>query len=210
MSTNLAHSYLADDPAPARPEERHGADRRNHIRAVPTSASSRTRPRVVYALITVAGLFLIVISQLLLSVGVSEGAYEIAGLEEQQKTLSRTYEDLSVQLDSVASPQNLAANAEALGMVRNTNASVFLRLSDGKVLGVPQAAKATAGSVIGAGGLVPNALLKKVPLVTQQPQPGAKNQSAPTQSNVPGPLPLQSGMLQGAALQSGLASPTTR
>lgn len=208
MSTNLARSHF--DMGSARPEEQEGVDPRRHIRAVTTSHSSRAKPRVIYALITVAGLFLIVVSQLLLSVGVSEGAYEIAGLEEQQKVLSRTYEDLSVKLDSVASPQNLAANAEALGMVRNTNASVFLRLSDGKVLGVPSAAKATTGSVIGGDGLVPNALLQEVPLVTQQAKADTEKQSAPTQPAASPPLPLQDGLLQGAALQSGLASPTTR
>ena len=41
------------------------------------------------------------------------------------------------------SPQYLAANAEALGMVPNAN-PVYLRLSDGAVLGQPTAAEPAA------------------------------------------------------------------
>lgn len=171
-----------------------------HIQVVPSSGRHSARPRVIYALITVAGLFLIVVGQLLLSVGLSEGAYEIAGLEEQQKTLSRTGQSLSVELDSVASPQNLAANAEALGMVRNTNPSVFLRLSDGLVLGVPAAATSSAGSVIGAGGLVPNSRLTGVPLVTAHKASPAGAQSAPSVGAATSPV----------ALQRGFPAPTTR
>lgn len=168
MSTNLAHDLRHHPLFVSTPSEE-GAER-THIRAV-TSPARRAKPRVLYALVTVAGLFMIVVSQLLLSVGVSEGAYEISGLQEQQKSLSRTAQSLAVQLDSVASPQNLAANAEALGMVRDTNPSAFLRLSDGKVLGVPRAAAKTTGSDIGAGKLVPNALLKP-PVVAKAPAAG--------------------------------------
>ena len=66
------------------------------------------------------------------------------------------------------SPQYLAANAEALGMVPNAN-PVYLRLSDGAVLGEPSAADGGARST---APLVPNALIDGVPLVTEQ-QTGA-------------------------------------
>ncbi|MBK5239069.1 MAG: hypothetical protein JJE28_08195, partial [Actinomycetales bacterium] len=105
----------------------------------------------------------------------------------------------------LASPQNLAANAEALGMVNN-NTPVYLRLSDGAVLGSPEAASAGAG-VIGGGTLVANSLLSNVPLVTtvaaeaaataaSQTAPGATGAGAsvPTPVVAVGPVPLQNGL----------------
>ena len=62
------------------------------------------------------------------------------------------------------SPQYLAVNAEALGMVPNAD-PVYLRLSDGAVLGEPTAAPGGAGH---PRPLVPNALIDGVPLVTEQ------------------------------------------
>lgn len=201
MSTNLATSHIsAPEYSPA--ADTH-PDRNFHVVA---ATGKRARPRVVYALVTVVGLFAIVVSQLLLSVGVSEGAYEISGLEATQKTLSRTSQSLSVQLDSVASPQNLAVNAEALGMVRNTNPSAFLRLSDGKVLGVPAAATSTPDSAIGAGDLVPNVLLKGVTAATATGvTPGTVGTAGNRQS-----APDSSGARVVVPLQGGLPSPTTR
>ena len=107
---------------------------RRHIEIVATRAQRRARPRLVYAAVTVAGLFAILIAQLLLSIMVSDGAYKIAALQGVQKELSRDQQTLSEQLHVLQSPQHLAANAESLGMVANTS-TAFLRLSDGKVIG---------------------------------------------------------------------------
>jgi hypothetical protein len=110
----------------------------------------------------------IVVTQLMLSIGVSQGAYQIEGLKEHQSQLSRSQQAVSERVDTLSSPQNLAANAEALGMVSN-GTPVYLRLSDGAVIGSPTAASASAGTVTGAGGnLVANALLAGTPLATQQ------------------------------------------
>lgn len=169
MSGNLAHDWAAERtpsdpshafPTPMRPGSPQDT-RPSHITIAPTRAQRRARPRLVYALIAATGILVIITGQLLLSVATSQATYEIDGLESEATALSRTWQSLTVELDSVASPQNLAAHAESLGMVRNTNPSVFLRLSDGAVLGHPAAATQAAGSVIGAGGLVPNSLLNK-------------------------------------------------
>jgi hypothetical protein len=136
-----------------------------HIEIVSTRAQRRARPRMVYAAVTVAGLFAILIAQLLLSIMVSDGAYKIAALQGVQKELSRDQQTLSEQLHVLQSPQHLAANAESLGMVANTS-TAFLRLSDGKVIGKAVAAKATGGSVIGSDGalLIADSLLTSIPL----------------------------------------------
>lgn len=137
-----------------------------HIEIVSTRSQRRARPRIVYALSAVAGMATIVIVQLLLSVGISQGAYEVSRLQASQVELGRTAESVTEDLVRISSPQSLAANAEALGMVSNSN-PVYLRLSDGAVLGAPASATGSQG---GSASLVPNALLAGVPLVTQLPQ----------------------------------------
>ncbi|MBG6058355.1 hypothetical protein RCH16_002785 [Cryobacterium sp. MP_M5] len=163
MSDNLARVLRPNwdntpDPVQA-PDTR-------HIEIVSTRSQRRARPRIVYALSAVAGMATIVIVQLLLSVGISQGAYEVSRLQASQVELGRTAESVTEDLVRISSPQSLAANAEALGMVSNSN-PVYLRLSDGAVLGAPASATGSQG---GSASLVPNALLAGVPLVTQLPQ----------------------------------------
>lgn len=143
------------------------AEWRPAIQVVATRSQRKARPRVFYAIVTVGVVFGIIIANLLLSVAVASGAYEIAGLQQSNKELGRTYQTMNQDLDRLASPQNLAANAEALGMVNNST-PVYLRLSDGAVLGTPEPASATAGVIAGAEGAVPNALLSDVSLVTKK------------------------------------------
>ncbi|MEO7005717.1 MAG: hypothetical protein ABI275_06295 [Terrimesophilobacter sp.] len=143
-----------------------------HIEIVSTRSQRRARPRMVYAAVTIAGLFAILIAQLLLSIAVSDGAYQIAALQGVQRELSRDQQTLTEQLHVLQSPQHLAANAQELGMVANTS-TAFLRLADGAVIGTPAAATAIGGSVIGADGalLVPDSLLKNLPLAAQTAPP---------------------------------------
>ena len=84
---------------------------------------------------------MIVVAQMLLSIAVTQGAYEVDAYQIAQAKLARQEQQLREDLDRVQSPQYLAANAEALGMVPNAN-PVYLRLSDGGVLGQPAAAMA--------------------------------------------------------------------
>lgn len=140
---------------PARPERA-----RPQLRPAP---EPRRRPRLAYAVTALAGIGAIVIAQLLFSVAMTEGAYEIEGYKVAQIKLDRETQVLREQIDALESPQFLAANAEALGMVPNA-APVYLRLSDGAVLGQPTAA---AGGAVGAGS-VANSLITDAPLVTEQ------------------------------------------
>lgn len=172
------------------------------FRVVATRAQRKARPRVFYAVVTMSVIFGIIVAQLLLSVAVSSGAYEISGLQAQNRELDRTHQSVSQDLDRLASPQNLAANAESLGMVSN-NTPVYLRLSDGAVLGSPVAASADAGAT-GGGILVSNSLLSNVPLVTTvaaaAAADSAQSTATATGTSVPspvvpaGPLPLANGL----------------
>ncbi|MCS5713311.1 hypothetical protein NVV95_01955 [Herbiconiux sp. CPCC 205716] len=131
------------------------------IQVVPTRQQRRARPKIAYAAVVVAGVLAIVITQLMLSIGLSDGAYEISSLQSQQKELDRTNQTLSEQYDSLSSPQNLAASAEKLGMVANST-PVYLRLSDGAVLGSPAAATGATGAITAGQSLIPNASLNPV------------------------------------------------
>jgi len=196
MSDNLARVLTEQT---LRPEftERTGADERRHIEIV--SPSTHTRPRVVYALSAVACVGAVIVAQLLLSVGISQGAYEISALRASQVELGRTADSVSEDLIRVSSPQSLAANAEALGMVSNSTPA-YLQLSNGAVLGAPTSA---SGGAAGAASLVPNALLTGVPLVTQLPA-GGQGTSVASGAPAAGTAPAA------VTVVDGLPSPTTR
>lgn len=156
--------------AVAAPGRRRQAPPPRHIEIVPARHQKRARPRAAYALMTVGGLFAILVAQLLLSIVVSEGAYQIAGLQQEQRELTRDQQVLSEELQVLESPQHLAANAEALGMVTNSG-TAYLRLADGAVLGAPVAAKASNGIRLGPDGgpLIANQLLDGVPVTAAEP-----------------------------------------
>lgn len=181
--------------------------RLRHIEIVATRSQRRARPKIAFALSAVAGVAVIIVAQLLLSVGISQGAYEVSRLQASQTELSRTAESVTEDLVRVSSPQSLAANAEAIGMISNSN-PVYLRLSDSAVLGAPSSA---TGSQAGAASLVPNALLTGVPLVTQPAQ--ATGQGASVAGAATSPATETAPTASTAAVPApgaGLPTPTTR
>ncbi|KQW05463.1 hypothetical protein ASC66_10675 [Leifsonia sp. Root4] len=173
MSDNLARTsaHYARPAHPAAPS----APTRTHIEIVPSREQRKARPKLAYGLTAVLGIIAIIAAQLVLSVVTSQGAYDIAALQLQQKEATRDAQILTEDLDRMKSPQFLAANAQALGMVTNANPA-YLQLSDGAVLGQPFGEQGT--SATGASALVPNALLSGVPLVTEQ-APDAAAAEAP-------------------------------
>jgi hypothetical protein len=178
---------LPDTTRPRRP---------GHLEVVSSRSQRRARPRTLYAVVAVASLLVIVVAQLLLSIAISQGAYTLNGLQAEQTGLQRSLQAASEDLTRVSSPQNLAANANALGMVSNSNPA-YLRLSDGAVLGAPIAASGAAGTVTGGqGNLVPNSLLSGVALVNAPPsttaQPGnSAGAGAATAPTTAPTVPLQ-------------------
>ncbi len=194
MSDNLARASAAFDPGPSEHELFDVASpSRRGFRLVTPVPSGRARPRIFYALTAVAGVAAIIVAQLLLSVGISQGAYEISSLQSRHSELGRTAAGVSEDLARVSSPQSLAASAEGLGMVSNSN-PVYLQLSDGAVLGAPASA---SGSQAGAASLVPNALLSEAALLAQSTDGFVASKGAVAVSPVP-------------IVPAGLAAPTTR
>ena len=201
MSAAAAFALPERRPQPKR------ADDTRHIEIVTTRSQRLARPRLAYSLIIIAGLFAVLASQLLLSIALADGAYQISALQTEQKEVSRAQQSVTEELNVLQSPQNLAARAESLGLVSNNNA-VYLNLANGAVLGSPTAAKAGAGSVIGANGnlLIANSLLADVPSTMTPVAPTADTQTAPTTG-----APSTSASAESVASTStGIPGPTTR
>jgi hypothetical protein len=201
--------------ATARPRIRPSAEPApRHIEVVATRGQRRARPRTVYALIVVGGLFVVLLAQLLLSIGLSDGAYAIQSLQQQQKELDRTHQSLTEDVDRLSSPQNLARNAQALGMVASASPS-FLSL-DGTIQGTPQAEDG-ATTPLTADTLIGNSLLSGVPLtIESDPARRAAAVQAATAEAAGGvtagtvSAPPTSGAASGLASATAIPTPTTR
>lgn len=204
MSASAAMRTSAALSLPERtPRHKPVADTR-HIEIVTTRSQRRARPRLAFSFIIIAGLFAVLASQLLLSIALADGAYQISALQADQKELSRAQQSVTEELNVLESPQNLAARAESLGLVSN-NSAVYLNLATGAVMGSPSAAKPGAGSVVGANGslLIPNLLLAGVP-ATMTPSETA------VATQVPGAPAPTSPTGSVASTSTGIPGPTTR
>lgn len=169
MSTNLAY---AQPLPPQQPSQRP-----THIEIVTTKAQRKARPRVLYAVVTVASMFVILAAQLLLSIVVTQGAYQIDSLQDQQKLLSRSEQNLLESLALQSSSQNLAAQAAGFGMVPNSS-PYSLNVADGSVFRLPGSADPTGCG--GVCGLVGNTLLTGMPLASAESAAAQEAEAAAT------------------------------
>ena len=170
-----------------------------HIEIVTSKAQRHARPKVVHAVVTLGALFVIFAAQLLLSIAVSDGAYQIAALQQTQKELARTEDDLVETLATLNSPQNLVANAASLGMVIATDAS-YLRLADGAV--IPAPAQVIRFGCVTMCALIGNELTTGLPLV----KPAAAIAQQPAVAGATGTAP--GGTASGGTASGGTATGT--
>lgn len=145
--------------------------RRLHV----VDAPARRRPRLAYGITAVAGAIAIALAQMTLSILTTQGGYEVAALQQEQRELTYQKQILADEVAGLSSPQFLAANAAALGMVTGDVPS-YLRLSDGAIVGTGQAASATSAVDAIGRGSVQNSLIADTPLVTA---PGATIEGVP-------------------------------
>jgi cell division protein FtsB len=75
-----------------------------------------------------------VIGLLLFNTSMQQASFAATALEDQANTLTAREQTLQMELEVLRDPQRVAEHAQNLGMVPAAN-PVFLRLSDGKVLG---------------------------------------------------------------------------
>ncbi|MEO5922116.1 MAG: hypothetical protein ABIQ01_13330 [Pseudolysinimonas sp.] len=121
---------------------------RRHLEIAPSRAQRRARPRLAHAVVTIAGIGVILLVQLLLSFVLADGAYQISSLQTDQRELLREEQALNERLELLGSTQNLTANAEALGMVASGN-PVFLDVGTGGVTGSDSKAVGLPHNLVG-------------------------------------------------------------
>ena len=132
---------------------------RVHLSAMLSPRRTR-RPKMFYAAVSVGVILLVIIAQILLSIALQSGAYEISGLKQQVRDIDRAHQSASTDIDRLGSPQNLSRSAEELGMVSNSSPA-YLRLSTGATTGwVSQAS--SGASMYRSGDMVPNAQMDSV------------------------------------------------
>ena len=100
MTADLATSRSRPGWIPwRRPSEE---QRRGHLEVVPTSAQRRARPRIAFAVVGIGIVLAIVAGQLLLSIMVSQGAYQLNSLQSTTKSLQRSAQVASEDLNRVS------------------------------------------------------------------------------------------------------------
>jgi hypothetical protein len=91
---------------------------------------------VIVAILTVG-----LVGLLLLNTALAQGSFRMHDLQRQTAALQDREQQLQVDVDAANNPARLAVAAHHLGLVPAKDPG-FLRLSDGRVLGAPQAATA--------------------------------------------------------------------
>lgn len=136
MSPQMARAVSAPSaPAPRFSTESAKAAGLRLVRPVRSRARKAPFVGVVLTILSVGLVGLIIMSTVL-----QAQSFESQKLDRQAAELETQQQLLSREVDKLQSPANVARRAIAFGMVPNTNPA-FLRLSDGKVLGKPEAAK---------------------------------------------------------------------
>tara|TARA_R110002124_G_scaffold99318_4_gene245202 strand:- start:3904 stop:4392 length:489 start_codon:yes stop_codon:yes gene_type:complete len=162
---------------------------------------------MLYAVVTVASFFVILAAQLLLSIVVTQGAYQIDSLQYEQKVLMRTEQSLLESLSLQSSSQNLAAQAAGLGMVPNAT-PYSLDITDGSVFRLPGSADPTGCG--GSCGLVGNTLLSGIPLVSTESAAAAATAAKSPVAATPGGAAATAGTAAPEPSNNAIPAPVTR
>ncbi|MEZ3160887.1 hypothetical protein AB1K54_10120 [Microbacterium sp. BWT-B31] len=162
-SSDLLAVVGATAVSPARAPKTDAPPRR--LRLLDALPRRRRRPTLVYGIVALAGALVIGSAQMAVSILTTQSSYELSELAQQQRELAWKKQILDDDLAGLSSPQFLAANASALGLVIE-EAPSYLRLSDGALLGTGQAAIGSSSIDALGRAAVPNALVADTPLVT--------------------------------------------
>ena len=121
-------------PRHTRPIAEPGAGRRTGAPARPAEARPRSRsPRMPFILLLVGLLGGALVSLLVISTTLAQGAFQITNLQQQNANLAKQEQLLSQQVAQASSPTQIAQEAEQLGM-RPNPALQFINLKTGKVV----------------------------------------------------------------------------
>ncbi len=145
------------------------------LRSVAAPVGDRSRTALVLGCLAllVGGLFAL----LLINIKLAEGSFGLQKLQAESSRLADRSQALTEDIARQASPEQLAVQASALGMVPSGSVA-FLRLSDGRVLGVAKPAPAATAPTVAstpAPTASPTAAATSAPTAStaaaQQPDP---------------------------------------
>jgi outer membrane murein-binding lipoprotein Lpp len=132
-NSNAARAPRDDGQQHARPEREQGP----RLQLAPPMPVAG--PRVPFVVMIVVLVMAGVVGILALNQKINENAFRLDKLRAEQARLDRQEQDLNQQIAEKEAPGNLAAQARKLGLVP-AGAPAFIRLPDGRVVGVPQPA----------------------------------------------------------------------
>lgn len=152
-----------------------GSPLRGPLRSVAAPVSDRSRTAFVLGCLglLVGGLFAL----LLINIKLAEGSFQLQKMQSTSSQLADRSQALTEDIAQQASPEQLAVQASALGMVPSGSVA-FLRLSDGRVLGVAKPAPAVTAPTV-ASTLAPTASATAAATAA----PAATSTAAAQQSN---------------------------
>lgn len=109
-------------------------------------------PRAPFVSLVLVVVIVGVLGILVINTKINENAFHLHDLRKNQTNLDRDEERLLGEIAELESPNSLALAARRLGLVR-ADTPAYLRLPDGRVLGVPQPATApSAGGTASPSG----------------------------------------------------------
>ncbi len=120
----------------------HAGSRRTVLRrSAPATHSTRTgvMSNGAFAFAAVAVMSIGLLALLVLNTALAKGSFRAHELRVQKADLAQREQLLRTQIQNASSPVTLYKRATDLGMVESVTPA-FIRLSDGKILGVPYAA----------------------------------------------------------------------
>jgi hypothetical protein len=180
------------------------------LQVVPQPRSRAARAPFVTLVLTLLGGGLVTL--LLVNTALSQGAFAVQKLQKTNVGLTEQRQELSKSLADSNQPAALASKAVALGMVPG-GAPAFLRLPDGKVMGVPKVAvplpKPTPSVTVTPA--VPGATSPPVAgaPVTGTAAPGTSAAGAPVTSAGVTSAPVTSAAVTSAAVTSAAGTSTS-
>lgn len=176
-------------------------------------------PKLRYIVATLVGIFAILAVQLILSIALSGGAYEIASLKGEMRNTEQKRQMVAEDINALIAPDTLAGLATSMGMVADNNPA-YLRLSDSSVVGEAQPATADSGAAVfpvtaGSEDVTPPAIIAAVYESLTSPQeisPEVPTEPVSTQTALATPVAPSEPTPAPTAKRFGgsIPSPTTR
>ena len=128
--------------------------------------AKKLRPGLFTGILLVFGIVVIQLIQLGLNMALTQDAYYLSKLSSEKRQLATEVQIIQEQVDSLASPQNLADAANQLGMVANPS-SVLIDIVNDKIYGAPKPAQAVSGAA--SANLVANSAMITVSDFNESP-----------------------------------------